>query len=81
MIYNFDHFSRWNIEFVKNLHTFKNSYLFNNDSQKKSDALGNILIFFKTSYKKFHSKIHLHVKVFLGKKNMQSFFKSNPFGS
>jgi hypothetical protein len=24
-------FSRWNIEFVKNLNTFKNSYLFNND--------------------------------------------------
>jgi hypothetical protein len=27
----FDHFSRWNIEFVRNLHTFKISYLFNND--------------------------------------------------
>jgi hypothetical protein len=28
---NFYHFSRWNIESVKNLHTFKNSYLFNNN--------------------------------------------------
>ncbi len=27
----FDHFSRWNMESIKNLHTFKNSYLFNND--------------------------------------------------
>jgi hypothetical protein len=25
------------------------------------------LIFLKTSYKKIHSKIHLHVKVFFGK--------------
>jgi hypothetical protein len=27
----FDHFSRWNVEFVRNIHTFKNSDLFNND--------------------------------------------------
>jgi hypothetical protein len=27
----FDHFSKWNIEFIKNMHTFKNSYLFNID--------------------------------------------------
>ncbi len=25
------HFSRWNIEYLRNLHTSKNSYLFNND--------------------------------------------------
>ncbi len=31
----FDHFLRWNIIFVRNLHTFKNSYLFNNDYKKK----------------------------------------------
>ncbi len=24
---NFDHFSRWNVKYVRNLHTFKNSYL------------------------------------------------------
>jgi len=27
----FDHFSKWRIKFVRNLHTFKNSYFFNND--------------------------------------------------
>jgi endonuclease III-like uncharacterized protein len=32
----------------------------------------------KTSYKKFHSKIHLHVKKFFGKKDMQSFSKIIP---
>jgi len=26
MTWNFDHFSKWNIQSVKNLHTFKNSY-------------------------------------------------------
>jgi hypothetical protein len=35
------HFSRWNIEFVNNMYTLKNSYLFNND-YKKNDALRNI---------------------------------------
>jgi hypothetical protein len=32
---DFDHFSRWNIESMKSLHTFKNSYLFNNELKKK----------------------------------------------
>jgi hypothetical protein len=32
---NFDNFSRWNIESVKNLHTFKFSYLFNNEKKKE----------------------------------------------
>jgi hypothetical protein len=30
----FVHFSRWNIEFVMNQHTFSNSYLFDNDFLK-----------------------------------------------
>jgi hypothetical protein len=33
---------------------------------------------FITSYKKIHSKIHLHVKGFLGKKDVQSFSKVIP---
>jgi hypothetical protein len=45
------------------------------NKKKKSDALGNIYIFFRTSYKKFHSKIQLHVKVFIGEKDMESFSK------
>jgi hypothetical protein len=28
---NFDHFPRWNIEYVRNFHIFKSSYFFNND--------------------------------------------------
>jgi hypothetical protein len=31
MIWNFDRFSRWNIESIWNLHTFKILYLLNND--------------------------------------------------
>jgi hypothetical protein len=54
---------------------FKNSYLFNNELKYKCDALGKFWIFCKTSYKNFHSKIHLHVKVIFGKKYLQSFSK------
>jgi len=42
MALNFDHFSKWNIEFAMNLHTFKFSYLINNDNKKKRDMLKNI---------------------------------------
>jgi hypothetical protein len=35
-------------------------------NNKKNDALGKKLIFFKTSYK----KIHLHVKVIFGEKDL-----------
>jgi hypothetical protein len=46
-------------------------------NKKTFDALGKFLIFFRTNYKTFNSKIHLHlhVKVVFGKKDFQSFFK------
>ncbi len=67
-------FSKWNIEFVKNMYTFKNSYLFSNNSLT-CDALRKILIYFLKIYKNIHSKIHLHVKVIFVKKDLQSFSK------
>ncbi len=47
-------------------------------NKKKSDALGKVLIFFGTNYKKIDSKIHLHVKFVFGKKYMQYFSKVIP---
>ncbi len=44
-------------------------------NNQKNDALGNNKYFLKTSYQKSHSKIHLHEKVFWGKKDVQSFLK------
>jgi hypothetical protein len=39
-------------------------------NKKKSDALAKNLILFRTSYKEFNSKIHLHVKVTFEKNDL-----------
>jgi hypothetical protein len=42
MIWNYYHFKKHNIEVTKYLHTFKFSYLFKNDKQKKCHVLGQL---------------------------------------
>ncbi len=45
---------------------------------KKMWCIGEHLIVLKTSYKEFHSKLHSHVKVFFGIKDLKSFSKVIP---
>jgi len=41
MIWNYYHFERWNIEFIRDQDTFKNSYLLKNDEKKNVMYLDN----------------------------------------
>jgi hypothetical protein len=47
----------------------------------KNEKIKENLNIFKNKLQTVHSKIHLHVKVFLGEKGLVVLFQSNPFGS
>ncbi len=68
MISNFYHLKKWNIEFTRNEHTFRNSYLF----QKKIKNMSCIWTIIKINYKKIQkiSKTHLYGKIIFGQKDM-----------
>jgi hypothetical protein len=66
MIWNCDHFKRWNTKFTRNGHIFKNSYLF----KKKYHLPKQLYVFFITICKKIIKK-YIHMKKFFwGQKDM-----------
>jgi hypothetical protein len=75
---NFEHFSRWNIESIKNLHTFKKSYLFNNDFFSLKWCNGEHLNIFYSKLQKKSFKNSFACKNVFWEKNLQSFSKVIP---
>jgi len=70
MIWNYDKFSRWNIESEQNLCTFKNSYFSKFDCKKTHDILGTINTIYKTFQNISLENSSLRKHVFLGKRTI-----------
>jgi len=72
--YNFDHFSRWNNEYVRNLHTF-NIHIYSIMNNKKKVMHWGKYKFKKNKLQKISFKNSFACKSYFWKKNLQSFFK------